>query len=70
MSTAYFKDGPKAGDFTYLPEGTPVMYYPVYETEAFVARDLKSPPMPEFKKDEYRRLGTVELYEYVGRSSV
>lgn len=66
---AYFKDGPKAGEFFPVQgEGEPVIYFGVFTSIADVMNKSASGwPTETVKFDEYRYVGTVELYEYVGR---
>jgi hypothetical protein len=67
MIRAFFTDGPRAGEFRILPGPLQIWHFPVYELQQFIDRPEKHPPMPAFRVDEYRHVGTVELYEYTGR---
>lgn len=63
---AYLKDGPKAGEFVPIDDDASVLQFVVYSSIAHVLSSFDC-PLPPMRLDEYRHLGTVELYEYVGR---
>lgn len=64
---AYLKDGPKAGELVPIDDAPGAIVFMVYRSIAEVMTSFDRIDYKPVQVDEYRHLGTVELYEYVGR---